>query len=227
MPRLAILHTHPATLEPLKLLAAELLPGVEVANVVDDSILAELMRNGGDVEPVAGRLVGYARFAAEAGADVILSACSSVGEVAARAQAAVRVPVVRIDDALAEAAVRRGPRIGVVATIGTTLNPTTRLLQAKAMAAGRAVTIKPVMVAGAFEKLTAGDRAGHDQLLLAAISALALEVDVVVLAQVTMARVLPRLSEAERAQVLSSPRLGMEAVRVALAALAAAPDAQA
>ncbi len=218
MTRLAILHTHPATIEPLVALASELLPGVEVVNIADDSILAELMRNGGDVEPVAGRLVSYARLAAEAGADVILNACSSVGEVVAREQAAVRVPVVRIDAALAEAAVQRGPRLGVIATIATTLNPTTRLLHAKAQAAGRTVTIKPVLVTGAFERLAAGDRDGHDQLLVAALTALASDVDVVVLAQVSMARVLPRLTAAERAKCLTSPRLGLEAVRTILAA---------
>lgn len=221
MTRLAILHTHPATLEPLQALAREILPGVEVVNIVDDSLLAELMRNGGEVAPVAGRLVSYARRAAEAGADVILSACSSVGEVVADAQAAVAVPVVRIDNALAEAAVQRGAVIGVIATIATTLNPTTRLLHAKALAAGRTVTLKPVLVAGAFERLAAGDRAGHDDLLLAALSALAREVDVVVLAQVSMARVLPRLTDAERAQCLTSPRLGLEAVRQALTLAAA------
>jgi len=216
MTRLAILHTHPATIEPLQALAHELMPGVEVVNIVDDSILAELMRNGGEVEPVAGRLVSYARLAAEAGADIILSACSSVGEVVTREQAAVAVPVIRIDDALAEAAVLRGPRVGVIATIATTLNPTTRLLHAKAQAAGRVITLRPVLVAGAFERLAAGDRAGHDDLLLAALEALAREVDVVVLAQVSMARVLPRLTDAERAKCLTSPRLGLEAVRRAL-----------
>jgi aspartate/glutamate racemase len=218
MPRLAILHTHPATLEPLSALAAEVLPGVEVVNVVDDSILADLMRTGGEVELVAERLIGYARLAAAAGADVILSACSSVGEVAPRAQAAARVPVVRIDDALAEAAVQRGPRIGVVATIATTLHPTTRLLLAKAAALQQTIQLEPVLVAEAFERLAAGDRAGHDQLLLDAIARLAATTDVVVLAQVSMARVLPRLSEAERAKCLTSPRLGLEAVRAALAA---------
>ncbi len=220
MTRLAILHTHPSTIEPLKALAAELLPEVEVVNVVDDSILADLLRYGGDVEPVAGRLVTYARLAAEAGADIILSTCSSMGEVVAREQAAVTVPVVRIDDAMAEAAVQRGPRLGVIATIATTLGPTTRLLNAKAHAAGRAVTIQPVLVADAFERLAAGDRDGHDQLLLAALTALVAEVDVVVLAQVSMARVLPRLTEAERAQCLTSPRLAMEAVRQVLTAAA-------
>jgi aspartate/glutamate racemase len=216
MTRLAILHTSPATLDPLKALAAELLPGVEVVNFVDDSILPQLARNGGQVHEVADRLVQYARFAEHGGADVILNACSSVGEVVAQEQAAVRVPVVRIDEALAEAAVQRGSVIGVAATLATTLNPTLRLLASKAEAAGKTVTFKPALVASAYERLMAGDKDGHDELLAAALAELARAADVVVLAQASMARVLPRLPEAERAKVLSSPRLGMEAVRRAL-----------
>jgi glutamate racemase len=216
MTRLAILHTSPATLDPLKALAAELMPGVDVINFVDDSILPQLARNGGNVDEVADRLVTYARFAEQAGADVILNACSSVGEVVVREQAAVGVPVVRIDEALAEAAVRRGENIGVAATLATTLNPTMRLLRAKAEAAGRAVTLQPLLVSSAYERLIAGDKDGHDALLAAALGELARKTDVVVLAQASMARVLPRLPEGERAKVLSSPRLGMEAVRQAL-----------
>jgi Asp/Glu/hydantoin racemase len=219
MTKVAIIHTSPATLEPLKAQAAELLPGVEVVNFVDDSILPQLLENGGNVAEVEDRLLHYARFAEQVGADAILSACSSLGELVASAQATVRVPVVRIDDAMAEAAVRRGQRIGIAATLPTTLNPTTRLLQAKAAALGKDVEFKPVLVAGAYEKLMAGDKDGHDQMLVDALSALAQTVDVVVLAQVSMARVLPRVPEALRERFLTSPRLGMQAIKQALEAL--------
>jgi aspartate/glutamate racemase len=218
MTRLTVIHTSPATLESLKALAGELLPGIEVTNILDDSILPQLARNGGDVSQVADRLIHYARFAEEAGADIVLNACSSVGEVVADMQSAVQVPVVRIDEALAEAAVARGSRIGVAATLATTLNPTTRLLEAKARAAGKDVTLQPLLIASAYERLMAGDKAGHDDLLVEALSDLARSTDVVVLAQASMARVLPRLLEAERGKVLSSPRLGMERVRQVMAA---------
>lgn len=216
MTKLAIIHTSPATLDMLKAQAAELLPGVDVVNFVDDSILPQLLSNGGDVAAVEDRLVHYARFAEQVGADVILSACSSIGELAPRAQAAVSVPVVRIDEAMAAAAVRRGQTIGVAATLPTTLNPTTRLLEATAQEAGKNVTFKPLLVAGAYEKLMAGDKDGHDGLLVDALTRLAEEVDVVVLAQASMSRVLPRVPEALRERFLTSPRLGMEAVKQAL-----------
>lgn len=218
MTRLAIIHTTAATVEPLKALAAELVPGADVVNFVDDSILPQLRDNGGDVSQVEDRLLHYAEFAEQVGADAILSACSSVGEVAERMRERVSVPVVRIDDAMAEAAVARGGVIGVAATLPTTLEPTQRLIRAKASEQGRSVTIKSRLVDSAYQRLMAGDPAGHDTLLAEALEAFAGEVDVVVLAQASMARVLDRLPEHLRERFLTSPRLAMEQVRAALSA---------
>jgi aspartate/glutamate racemase len=180
---------------------------------VDDSILPQLAANGGDVSAVTNRLTHYTRFAEEVGADVVLHACSSVGEVVAMTQEAVQVPVIRIDEAMAEEAVKKGERIGVAATLATTLNPTLALLRRKAEEVNAAVTLEPRLVESAYQKLIAGDREGHDAALAAALEELAREVDVVVLAQASMARVLSRLPEAERDKFLTSPRLAMERVR--------------
>lgn len=216
MPKLAIIHTTPATVEPLKALAIDVIPGVTVVNFVDDSILPQLRDNGGDVSAVANRLVHYAMFAEQVGADVILEACSSVGEVVAEMQAAVDIPVVRIDDAMAEQAVARGERIGVAATLATTLNPTLRLLQHKAAQADRAVTFTPLLIDSAYHKLMAGDPAGHDRDIAVALDELAAQTDVVVLAQASMARVIPTLPEAQRTRFLTSPLPGMQRVKAAL-----------
>jgi len=213
MTRLAIIHTTAATVETMKALAADLLPGCELVNFVDDSILPQLANNGGELAEVEVRLVHYARFAEQVGADVILEACSSVGEIVAKMQSAVSIPIVRIDEAMAEEAVQRGTRLGVAATLPTTLQPTTRLLRLKAGAAGKQVTITPLLIEGAYQKLMSGDREGHDDLLVEKLQELVRAADVVVLAQASMARVLPRLSEAEQDKMLVSPRLAMEQVK--------------
>lgn len=220
MSKLAIIHTTPLTVEPLKALAAELLPDVTVVNFVDDSVLPQLAENGGRVAEVAPRLVQYSRFAEEVGAHAVLSACSSVGQVAAEMARAVRIPVVRIDEAMAEAAVRRvgHNHMGVAATLPTTLNPTLALLKAKAREAGREINLEPLCVDAAYVHLLAGDRDGHDALLADALGAFAARVDVVVLAQASMARVLSALPGAIREKFLTSPRLGMMRVRDVLTA---------
>lgn len=221
MTRLAIIHTTSATVESMKALAAEMLPGAELVNFVDDSILPQLASNGGNLAEVEERLIHYARFAEQVGADVILEACSSVGEVVTKMLSAVAIPIVRIDESMAEQAVRRGERLGVAATLPTTLQPTTRLLRAKAQLAGKQVEITPLLIEGAYQKLMAGDREGHDDLLVEKLQELASHVDVVVLAQASMARVLPRLSPADQGKILVSPRLAMERVKGAIASLSA------
>ena len=210
---LAIIHTTPLTVDPLKALAAELLPDYDVVNFVDDSILPQLKRNNGDIQQVTERLLSYARFAEQVGADVILNACSSVGAVVTQMQQEVAIPVVRIDEAMAEEAVRRGRRIGVAATLATTLNPTMQLVQSKADASGVAVEIVPLVADTAYQKLLAGDKAGHDAELARALAELAASVDVVVLAQASMARVVSTLPPDAQHKYLSSPRLGMERVQ--------------
>lgn len=213
MTRLAIIHTTPATVAPLKALAEELMPGVDVINFVDDSILPQLARNGGDLSAVEGRLVAYAHFAEEVKADIILEACSSVGEVVDAMRAAVDIPVVRIDTAMAKEAVRRGERIGVAATLSTTLQPTARLIRQTAEQLGEEVAVQPLLVEGAFERLVDGDRDAHDRLVAEALQALARSTDVVVLAQASMAGVVARLPAHLQERFLTSPRLGMKLVR--------------
>jgi Asp/Glu/hydantoin racemase len=214
--KLAIIHTSPATVEPLKALAQEMIPGCTVINFVDDSILPQLIENGGNVEAVAARLTQYARNAAEVGANVILEACSSVGEVVAQMREAVDIPVVRIDDALAEEAVHQGRRIGVAATLATTLQPTLRLIQQKAADVGKEIELQSILVSEAFQRLAAGDTEGHNEILGAALLDLVYAVDVVVLAQASMARVLPQLPAELQGKFLTSPRLGMARVAAAV-----------
>ncbi|MBB6735803.1 aspartate/glutamate racemase family protein [Cohnella zeiphila] len=215
-PKLAIIHTTPVTVEPLKSLALERIPNVEIFNLVDDSILPELAANGGRVEAVRERWSQYAAIAERLGADCILNACSSIGELCARVQPGIGVPIVRIDEAMAEHAVRSAARIGVAATLETTLQPTQRLLRAKAEQAGRTALLEPVVAASAYKLLMAGDKEGHDRELAETLRLLAERTDVVVLAQASMARVLDRFEPEERRKFLTSPGLGMDRVKQVL-----------
>jgi glutamate racemase len=216
MKKLAIIHTSPATVEPLRVLAKELFPQIPVLNWVDDSILPELIHNGGNLSAVEERWFSYVRYACQAGASVVLSACSSVGELAEKAQLEFPLPVLRIDRPMAEEAVRNVSRIGVIATLETTLGPTARLLQKTAGTLHKSIQLTPVLVEGAYSQLMAGNKEGHDTLLLSALNKLLSEVDVILLAQASMARVLPVLPAEAQARVISSPRSGMQAAARAL-----------
>jgi glutamate racemase len=217
-PTVAVIHTSPATVELFSRLLAQRLPGSRVINLLDDSVLPQLRDNGGDVGAVLPRWRDYARIVRDQGADLILNACSSIGELCAPVQAELGIPVVRVDAAMAAQAVRQAKRVAVVATLTSTLGPTTRLLADTARAQQREVEVSPMLVEGAYAALMAGERERHDDLVAATLARAADAADRVVLAQASMARVLPRLDDAQRERCLVSPELAVESVVQALAA---------
>ena len=220
-------HTGPVTVAPLNALAPELIPGVRLVNLVDDSLLKDTMAAGRVTPAVTRRLSQYMTIGQEMGAAMILNCCSSVGEASDVGAALLDIPVLKIDVAMAEQAVARASRIGVAATVQTTLDPTARLIEATAASAAKPVHLVKRLCEGAFDALLAGDTATHDRIVADALVALAAEVDLIVLAQVSMGRVADGLGDAVPVPVLSSPRLGMERLAQRLAALDGPAHAQA
>ena len=110
---------------------------------------------------------------------------------------------------MAEVACETGRRIGVIATLRTTLGPTRRLVEAVARRSDKSVEIVEHLCEGAFEKLVSGDRKTHNEMVIAGIRELARQVDVVVCAQASMTALLADLGETP-VPVLTSPRLGVQ-----------------
>ena len=148
MKKIGIIHTTSATIASLNQLVKEKIPGTEVINFLDDSILGD-MRDGHDVEFVRERWISYARTLEKLGVDAVLSACSTVGEFAEEANEMLGIPVYRIDEAMCEKAVDQGTVISVFATLQSTLTPTVNLVERKAKEAGKTVKINTVLVEGA------------------------------------------------------------------------------
>jgi Asp/Glu/hydantoin racemase len=209
--RVALIHTLAANAAAFKPLTDEILPGVETFNVVDESLLQETIRAGAYTPAVARRFCSLAVGAQEAGADAILLTCSSISPCADLATRMVSVPVLKVDEAMADAAVERGKAIGVIATLGTTLGPTSDLITARAALQHKEVRVTTCLCPGAFDALKAGNHATHDQIVLRELKVLMTAVDVVVLAQASMARALDQLKPEEKlVPILTSPRMGVE-----------------
>ena len=103
-----------------------------------------------------------------------------------------------------------GERIGVVATLPTTLAPTADLVRRTADLAGKRIDMRSRVCDGAFAALGRGETEEHDRLVREGIAALLPEVDVLVLAQASMARIVAAMPEgAVTVPVLSSPRSGV------------------
>lgn len=210
--KLAIIHTTPATIQSLTELAKELFPEVELIHMLDDSMLHDMVAKR-STDKVEQRWLTYADMAVLAGADVVLSACSTVGEFAEKADQALDIPVLRIDDAMAAQAVDTGKKIAVFATLQSTLDPTVSLIRRKAAQKGCDCEVTTNLVEGAYEQLMAGNKDEHNRRIKDAVADVIDSVDVVVLAQASMAGALAELSEEAMKKVLTSPRSGMTAVK--------------
>jgi hypothetical protein len=205
---LTFLHTAPANVATFAQLAAALAPQVNVRHIVDESLLDDARRQG--VTPaLQARVDAQIQAAFDEGADLVLCTCSSIGACAEASAQHHTQPVLRVDRAMARAAVAEGTRILVFATLASTLAPTKALILDEARRASKAVAITEVICDAAWERLEAGDQEGYLDEVAATLRSHAGDGDVLVLAQASMA------PAAERAgtlpvPVLTSPALGLQ-----------------
>lgn len=192
-------------------------PELEITNLLDDGLLRLLAAQ--DLATTRARLADMLRVATETyRAELALITCSSVPmELVVELSAQVNIPIVKIDYPMAQQAVRAGRRVGVAATFAPTLGPTRRLLARAAAEAGVDIEIVEEVAPAAYDALLTNDLARHDELLTAAVAHLAAQdVATIVLAQVSMARTLPRLEGITKVPVLTSLRTSLAAVRAQL-----------
>ena len=208
--RIALVHATELAVEPINQAFAELYPEAQLSNILDDSLLSDLGANGGEVAPeLLDRLASLVRYGETAGADAVLLTCSSFGPAAADFGELVDVPFFRADDALIEAALQRGARVGVVATVPSAVTTAEQALESAAAAAGLRIEVSSVLCAESFAALKDGDQDRADRLVADAAAALAAECDVVILAQYSMTGAIAKLPPTLSERVLSSPHQGV------------------
>lgn len=192
-------------------------PERRIVNIADDSLIKEVMENGKVTPEVRARMMLYFEAAARWKPEVIISACSSVGEVAEEANGRFGTEIVRIDRGMIEKAVQCGRRIGVLASLETTLLPTTSYLERIAEKEGKSVQITARVAKGAYEANSSGNPELHDKLIMEEAEAIAEGVDMILLAQGSMERMAEPITEATGVTTLSSPALCVEYVKKLLA----------
>lgn len=202
---------------------------VELFSIENPQILATVREHGYVTAAPAAELIGMYMEAVEAGCDAILNICSSVGEVADSMQTAARyigVPIVRIDEEMCRDAVRkasalarrasgnRPPRIGVMATLPTTLDPTMSTIRRVSRECGQHVELVECLVENAFGLNQEQFKARMSE----CAASIADDVDVIVFAQGSMAYCEEEIAMKYNKMVLSSPRYGAAALAKALIA---------
>ena len=187
----------------------------EIVSHKDPSIIADVVKAGYVTQDTAARLVKMFMESVEEHADGILNICSSVGDVADASQDLARltgVPIVRIDEEMCREAVRLGKRIGVMATLPTTLNPTKNTVLRVAQEMGRRVELVDALVEGGFGL----NPDQFKELMTKYAKEIADKVDVILFAQGSMAYCEQYIADIIGKPVLSSPRFGAIALRKAM-----------
>jgi aspartate/glutamate racemase len=211
--RVVVIHTFLYTVQNFIDLFNEIIPEVEMVNIIDDSLLKEVLANDGPTPNVIRRMCAYAMQAEAMGADAILNACSSVGEVADVAQKMLAIPYLKVDGPMAEIAVNAGNKVGVVATAHSTIGPSSRLVERTAERLGKDVVVNRCYADGAYDALLKeGNKPKHDEILMQTIDDACANNDVVILAQGSMMSLLEKTKD-KPVPVICSMRTGVEQIK--------------
>lgn len=213
--RIAFVHTVGFLIEDFRARMRVEIPDADCFHILNESLLQDLLR-GEPLPQVYRRVVDQIMLAAEAKPDLIVVTCSSTSPAVDIARRIVPLRILKIDDPMAAEAVRNGPRIGLLCTASSTVEPSSALLHAHAAEQGSNITVKTMLRPDAYQALMAGDRARHDAILHEAAAELAGKVDVLVLAQASLAHLRDTLAGKLACPVLASPPLLMRAVQSAV-----------
>jgi Asp/Glu/hydantoin racemase len=208
-----LIHAVIPAMPPVREAFARLLPDVRVLNLLDEALLKEAERLGGIGPALVRRMTSLVALHEAAGAELVLFTCSAYSPFVDQVRAQSAIPVLPIDQALLDAALATGKRLGVLATIAAGLEQQSKGIASAARAAGVEVELTKVLRTDAFAALNAGDAATHDRILLEELAKLAPEVDVVVLAQASMAGLIDKVPAGTPVPVLSSPQLAVSQVK--------------
>jgi len=196
--RIALIHALRHSPPPIEAAFARLWPEATLMNLLDDSLSADLSRDGRITEAITGRFLNLASYARATGADGILFTCSAFGPCIEAVQRALSpLPVLKPNEAMIEEAEAIGGRIGLLASFGPTL-------QSMPPEFPGSLTVTPKLAEGALAALDRGDMAEHDRLAALAAGDLA-DCDAIALAQFSLARAAPMVAEATGKPVLTTP----------------------
>lgn len=214
--RIVLIHAVPVSIQPIRDAFKEAWPEAEISNLLDDGLTGALSREGGLTPPIVQRICDLALYAARTGADGILFSCSAFTPAMDVAKELVTIPVLKPDEAMIATALETGRRIGVVATMPAAATTQAEQLQAAAAERRKTIQVTTAVPTGALAALNAGDAATHDRLIADAAERLAPDVDVICLAQFSMARARAVAQARVRVPVLTSPAAAVARLKAML-----------
>ena len=203
-PRIALIHATPVAIDPICATFKRLWPQARVTNLLDDSLAADLAAAGKLEQSMIDRFCVLAKYVEAGGADAILFTCSAFGAAIEVARGAVKIPVLKPNEAMMEEAIATGPRIALLATFEPSLPSMRAELEQLASAHQAQIKITTRAVPAALTALQGGDDAGHDRQIAAAAEEFD-DCDALLLCQFSMASAAQRIPARRGRSVFTSP----------------------
>jgi Asp/Glu/hydantoin racemase len=203
-PRIALIHATPVAIDPICSTFKRLWPQARVTNLLDDSLSADLAAAGELNQAMIDRFCVLAKYVEASGADAILFTCSAFGAAIEVARGAVKIPVLKPNEAMMEEAIKTGPRIALLATFEPSLPSMRAELEQMAVVRKTNLKISTKAVPAALTALQGGDDAGHDKQIAAAAEEFS-DCDALLLCQFSMASAAERIPARRGRSVFTSP----------------------
>jgi len=203
-PRIALIHATPVAIDPICNTFKRLWPQAQVSNLLDDSLSRDLAAAGRLDQKMIDRFCTLARYTEDNGADAILFTCSAFGPAIEAARAAVRIPVLKPNEAMMEEAIATGPRIVLLATFEPSLPAMQAELEQLAAARNARINISTRAIPAALKSLETGDGAAHDAQIAVAADEFN-DCDALLLCQFSMASAAEGIPAQRGRSVFTSP----------------------
>jgi Asp/Glu/hydantoin racemase len=210
--RIVLIHAVAVAMAPVHAAFQEQWPEAECVNLLDDSLSPDRARDGDLTEAMSERIRTLADYAVGTGADGILFTCSAFGPAIEAVARTLPIPVLKPNEAMFEAALAQGRRIGMLATFQPSVGSMEEEFRVEAGQRAIEASIETICVPEAMAALRRGDAETHNRLLAQAAPSLA-GCDAVMLAHFSTARAAAAVGKALGRAVLTSPDAAVAKLR--------------
>ena len=214
-PRIALIHATPVAIDPIVAAFKLLWPEARTTNLLEDSLSADLSREGRLTQTMIERFLTLGRYARGCGADAILFTCSAFGPAIEAVRGALDVPVLKPNEAMLDEALAAGPRIALIGTFEPSIPSLKAELEEAAAKLGKPLALSTRSVPAALAALHDGLVGEHDRLIAAAAEEME-DCDALILAQFSMASAAGSIPARGRRKVLTSPASAVMRLKQAL-----------
>lgn len=211
--RIALIHAVEVAVGPISIAFQDIWPEAERLNLLEDALSPDRAAEGELSDRMTKRINALADYALLAGSDAILFTCSAFGPAIENAAGRLPIPVFKPNQAMFDAALAKGRKIGMLATFG----PSVATMEAEfhEAARGNGATLQTVLVDHALDALKGGDAETHNRLIAERAPELA-DCDAIMLAHFSTSRAKGSVEAKLGQAVLTSPTAAVDALRHAI-----------